>query len=101
MNSDDKKPLVYMILWGVVRHGLALAGMWLESHGLIDSQTHQRLLSEGVTEFVGYALMFASVAWSVLQKTQVWEWVKKSLHLPSVTTPAQALKATPGPDIPI
>lgn len=82
----DKRPIYWMILFGVTRHALTVAGTWLVSRGLIDADTHQRLISEGATQLVGYLLMLAPVAWSVAQKYQIANWLRTALHLPGTAT---------------
>jgi len=79
--QEEKKPLIWMILFGVSRHVLGIAGAWLASRGLIDEDTHQRILSEGASQLVGYLLMLAPIAWSVAQKLQVVGWIRKALHM--------------------
>jgi hypothetical protein len=99
---DSKKPIVWMILFGVVRHVFAYFGQWLETHGMIDPDTHQRLLSEGVTDTVGWLLVIAPVLWSVAQKLQAWEWVKTALHLKSDVTPVTEIpNIAAGPSLPL
>ncbi len=91
----------YMVLFGVIRHVMGLVGMWLHTRGLIDADTHKKVVDDGTTQVVAYILMAAPFIWSILQKSQVIAWVKKALHLTAATTPREALKAAPGPDVPI
>lgn len=94
------KPVWWMILWGVVRHALTIAGAWLVSRGLIDADTQARLVSEGAAQIVGWALMLGPIAWSVAQKTQVWGWVVLAVK-PYVKTVTDARSLAPGPTAPL
>lgn len=96
--DSNQKPLYYMILFGVVRHVIGFIGVWMIEHKWIDTAIHERLMSEGVTQVVGYTLMAIPLIWSILQKTQVWGWVKKALHLPSSVPPAEVPELSPGPN---
>lgn len=100
--NDDKKTLAWMILFGIVRSALLWAGGWLQAHGLIDADTHQRIMSEGVTKVVSYLLFIAPVAWSIAQKWQAMAWVRTALHLdPHTTSPGEVPVKSPGPDMPM
>jgi hypothetical protein len=99
--ESEKKPLYWMILFGIVRAALVALGTWLSTHGLIDADTHQRLISEGASQLVGYVLVAIPVIWSVLQKTQVYAWVKAAITGSVHSTPADALKNAAGPDMPV
>lgn len=79
--EGDRKPIVWMLLFGIIRHVLGIAGAWLASRGLIDADTHERLLSEGASQLVGYVLMALPIAWSIAQKLQVVRWLQTALHL--------------------
>lgn len=98
---NDKKPLYWMILFGIVRAALIYGGTKLEQHGLIDPDTKERLVSEGVSEVVGYLCIALGVLWSVLQKTQVFAWILAAIDARPTATPADALKDAPGPDMPV
>lgn len=99
---DEKKPIVWMVILGVVRHVLSIAGTWMVSRGLIDADTHQRIMNEGAVQLVGYVLMLAPIAWSVMQKYQVWGWVKTALHLDERRMTVGAIPAaSAGPSMPI
>lgn len=99
---EEKKPLWWMIAFGIVRAAIAFLGGWLQGHGLIDADTNQRLLSEGVTQALSWIILAIPVIWSCLQKTQVWGWVKTALKLDdSRTTAADIPKIAPGPDRPL
>jgi len=97
----EGKTVWWMVLWGVVRHVLAIGGAWLASRGLIDEDTHTRLVAEGATQIVGWLLMLLPIAWSVLQKKQAWGWVKKAFHMAADTPPDVIAEAAPGPNVPI
>lgn len=98
---EEKKPIVWMILFGVSRHLLTIIGTWMVSRGLIDADTHERLVSEGAVQLAGIVLMALPVAWSVLQKVQVVSWLRTALHLTSSTPIGEIPKASAGPDMPI
>lgn len=83
---EEKKPIVWMILFGVSRHLLGIAGAWLASRGLIDDDTHQRLMSEGASQLVGYALMLLPILWSVAQKFQMISWLRTAFHMNASTS---------------
>lgn len=99
MNS--KKTVWWMILFGIVRHVLTIGGAWLVARGLIDEHTRARIVSEGVTDTVGWLLIAGAFAWSWLQKQQAWEWVRTALHLPNSTPVSDVPKIAPGPDMPL
>lgn len=102
MMNDSRKPIYWMVLFGVVRHLLGLAGAWLLTRGLIDADTHQRMISEGASDVVGWLLVLAPVAWSVLQKFQVWRFIVTALHLsPRTSTASEVPAQAKGPNIPI
>lgn len=71
----------YMVLWGIVRAVLAFVGGRLSDKGLIDAETHQRLLSEGVTDVVGWLILFIVMFWTVFQKSQVFQRILTAIHL--------------------
>ena len=100
--ESEKKPVFWMVLFGVIRHALSVVGTWLVARGLIDADTHERLLSEGTTQVLGYVLMLAPFIWSAAQKWQVWGWVKTALHLdPRSTSPGTVPSQSPGPNMPM
>lgn len=102
MNEDTKKPLIFMILFGIVRHVMFGVGMYLENRGLISPDTKDRMMSEGTATVVGYVLMIIPIAWSIAQKTQVWTWVRTALKINSSTiVPSDVPKMAPGPDTPL
>lgn len=70
-----------LILSGVVRWVLTILGTWLVAKGLIDEDTKQALLSEGVSDVVGYVLMFLALVWSAFEKQKFVEWLRRALHL--------------------
>lgn len=94
--NEDKKPIYWMVLFGIVRHLLGIAGGWLVAKGLIDTDTHDRLMSEGVTQVVGYLLMLVPIVWSVLQKKQVGQWLRTALHMPPQATVGEIPAEAPG-----
>lgn len=98
---NERRPLFWMILFGIVRHLLTVVGTYLLAHGLIDADTHARILGEGATKIVGWILLMIPFAWSWLQKSQVWGWVKTALHMRSTQSPNEVPIAAPGPDIAI
>ena len=98
---DSRRPLVWMILFGIVRAALIYVGAKLEEWNMIDGSTRERLISDGAAQVVGYLLVFVGIGWSALQKTQVWGRVRTALHPDSNTTPSEALTASSGPDMPI
>lgn len=87
--TDEKKPILWMILFGISRHLLSIAGAWLASRGLIDAETHERILSEGASQLVGYIMMLVPIIWSVMQKFQVIARIKAALHLDAGATLAE------------
>jgi hypothetical protein len=97
----DKKPLIFMIVFGLVRAALAWASGYVAGHGWIDADTHQRLLSEGTANVASFIVGLIPVVWTVLQKTQVWGWMKTRMHFSSSTTPADIITVAPGPNQPI
>jgi hypothetical protein len=99
--DKDTKPLVWMIVFGVVRTVIAWVGGWMQNHGIIDPETHQRLLSEGVSQLVSWLFLAIPLVWTILQKTQVWGWVRTALHLPAGTSPGTIPTVSPGPDHPL
>lgn len=99
--ESEKKPIIWMILFGVIRALLAWFGGKLQGWGVIDAETHNRLLTEGTAQVVSYLLLAAPIIWSVLQKLQVWGWVKTALHLTSRTSAAEVPAIAAGPNIPV
>lgn len=100
--DDGKKPLIYMIVFGIVRAFLAWASGYAAGHNWIDPTTHTRLLSEGAATTATWILAAVPVIWTVLQKTQVWGWVKTALQLdPRRTSPGDVPSVAPGPSTPL
>jgi len=98
---DEKKPIYWMVLFGVCRWALGLIGMWLKTRGLIDDDTHRRMVSEGATDAAAYLLMLAPLVWTIAQKWQVIGWLKTALHMNAAQTPGDVVKNAPGPDMPV
>lgn len=71
----------YMVLFAIVRHILGFVGTWLIARGVIDADTHMRLLSEGASDIVGWSIIAAVIAWSIVQKTQAWQRILAALHI--------------------
>jgi hypothetical protein len=100
--EDEKKPIIWMVLFGIARHVLGIVGTWLATRGLIDADTHARIVSEGATELVGYLLMLVPIVWSVMQKLQVMKWLKTALHLDDDTTTVNEIPTkAPGSSMPL
>jgi hypothetical protein len=79
----DQKTVWWMVLLGIVRHVLSIIGAWLVSRGLIDGDTHDRLMSEGAVQVAGWTLMALPLVWSVAQKLQAVRWIREALRIES------------------
>jgi hypothetical protein len=99
---DKSKGVVWiMILFGFVRAALIYVGTRLESHGIIEHETFVQLIGEGATQIVGYLVIGLSLAWTVLQKKQVFGWLKTAPKMDKSSTPRDVIEAAPGPDKPL
>ncbi len=83
MQDFLEKMWVRAVLGGLIRALVAWVGGWLFGHGLIDADTHERLLSEGMTDILGAALFLIAFGWSWLNKTKFVAKIKAALHLPA------------------
>lgn len=97
----EQKPLMWMIIFGIVRAALVFVGAKLQDWNVIDDVTRERLISDWAAQIVGYVLVFGAVLWSVIQKSQVWGWVLTALKLDKRTEPKEVPTAAPGPNIAI
>lgn len=112
---ESKKPVVWMIVFGIVRHILFGIGVWLKARGLIDEETHQRMIGELVTDIVAWLFIMFPLLWSAAQKWQVFGWLRTKasaiLRVQTATqllssvrenpSPQSIIQAAPGPDMPI
>ncbi len=99
---EEKKPIIWMILFGIVRALLVWLAAKLQDHGLIDAETQGRIINEGTAQVVGYVILGCVMIWSALQKKQVMGWVRTALGLdPKAANPGDIPTISEGPNIPI
>jgi hypothetical protein len=110
---NDKRPLLWLIAFGVVRHTLVIVGMWLLRRGWIDAETHEQFADPGTAiRLLSWLLIVAPIGWSALQKWQVWGWLRTKvvkimqaeMTMAAIRTepsPQTIIVASPGPDMPI
>lgn len=97
----DKSPLPRMILLGIVRHLLSMAGTALVAHGMMTPDVHERLVGSGAEELAGAIISAVPFVWSALQKSQMKQWLITALKLNPATPLAQIPTAASGPNVPI
>lgn len=97
--SDEKKPIYWMILFGIVRTFLARYSGEIE--WLVGHDTFTWLVAHGIDSIVSWLIFAIPVAWTILQKMQVVGWLKTALHMNASQTPGDVVKNAPGPNLPV
>ncbi len=94
---NDKRTIIWMILFGLVRTFLARWSAQLES--VLGHDVYVWLVAHGVESIVEWIIFGVPLAWSVLQKLQVIGWLKTALFMKSNAPIADIVKNAPGPDM--